>query len=83
MGMFDTLVANCPKCNTKNLFQSKGGDCILEFYDLSDCPDDVMSDANRHAPMPCEKCGISILVDIKNRKIITELSLKLNKILKL
>lgn len=57
MGCFDTVMVPCPKCGTEDQFQSKGGDCLLREYSLAECPDDVLSDVNRHAPNTCEKCG--------------------------
>lgn len=69
MGMFDTILARCPECGEVNEFQSKGGECFLEQYDLSNCPEDVLSDANRHSPQECD-CGAMLSIDIKNRKVI-------------
>jgi RNase P subunit RPR2 len=57
MGCYDTVIVPCPKCGTEAEFQSKGGDCLLRVYSLADCPEDVLSDVNRHAPYTCEKCG--------------------------
>ncbi len=56
MGMFDEIKVPCPKCKTFYYAQSKGGECLLKVYDLTNCPKDVLSDANRHAPFECEKC---------------------------
>ena len=47
----------CPKCGEKYEAQSKGGECSLSQYELAACPQDVLSDVNRHAPFVCEKCG--------------------------
>ena len=30
MGMYDTILVPCPKCGTKEEFQSKSGGCCLE-----------------------------------------------------
>lgn len=56
MGCYDVVKVPCPACGTVEPAQSKGGDCRLLSYDLSDCPMDVLSDVNRHAPFTCEKC---------------------------
>lgn len=56
MGLYDTIMAPCPRCGTKNEFQSKGGDCSLATYELNEAPADVLSDANRHRTV-CERCG--------------------------
>ena len=69
MGMYDTIMANCPKCGEEHEFQSKSGDCFLRIYTLENCPDDVMRDANRHSPNKCD-CGAIFEIDIKNRKAI-------------
>ena len=57
MGMFDTVLVPCPRCGERSKFQSKGGDCILAEYQLEQCPLDVLSDVNRHAPNVCNRCG--------------------------
>ena len=48
MGMFDTVNIPCPKCQTPNEFQSKGGDCLLQTYTLETAPKNVLLDVNRH-----------------------------------
>ena len=70
MGVYDEIVAKCPECNTENFFQTKSGECILAYHKIEDAPADVMWDANRHTPQPCEKCGRYLVVDIENRKLI-------------
>ena len=57
MGCFDIVMVPCPKCGAESQFQSKGGGCSLSAYSLAECPEDVMSDVNRHAPNTCRKCG--------------------------
>jgi DNA-directed RNA polymerase subunit RPC12/RpoP len=64
MGMYDTIMAACPRCGTKNGFQSKGGDCDLSTYELDEAPADVLSDANRH-PMLCSECGTRYRIVVK------------------
>lgn len=65
MGMYDTVVLHCPACNEPLWAQSKGGDCILGHYKLSEAPVDVLSDVNRHAPFECEECGCMFKVELK------------------
>lgn len=73
MGMFDTAIVKCPKCDKKHEFQSKGGECLLDVYSLDDCPDDVMVDVNRHSPYNCD-CGTAFQVDIvKNKAVIVDI----------
>jgi len=69
MGCYDTVLVNCPKCGEEHNFQSKSGECLLEYYTLENCPDSVMSNVNRHSPYKCD-CGVSLKVDILNRKAI-------------
>lgn len=70
MGVYDTVWVECPSCSHKNDFQSKSGECILEHYSLEDCPDNVLHNVNRHAPIECDNCGAKYEVDIKERKAI-------------
>lgn len=67
--MFDTVLVDCPNCGDTSEFQSKGGDCFLRCYTLDSCPEDVLSDINRHAPNHCD-CGISYEVDINNKQAV-------------
>lgn len=69
MGIFDTVLVNCPKCGQEHEFQSKSGECFLRTYTLADCPDDVMINVNRHSPKLCD-CGMLFQVDIPNRKAV-------------
>lgn len=69
MGMFDTIWVKCPQCQADVDFQSKSGQCILGEYELDDCPDDVMLDANRHSPVQCD-CGALLEIDRINRSVI-------------
>jgi len=67
MGMYDSVFIPCPNCGEYNEFQSKGGDCFLETFYLENCPQDVLSDVNRHSPCICE-CGTKYEVDIENKQ---------------
>lgn len=70
MGMYDSVEVPCPKCGELSDFQSKGGDCLLRCYTLEDCPDDVLSNVNRHAPNKCRLCGTLFEVDVSTRTVI-------------
>lgn len=70
MGCFDTIDVPCPHCGTMYPAQSKGGECLLGEYALYDAPEDVMADANRHAPFVCHACKAVFEVDIKNRQTV-------------
>lgn len=69
MGLYDSVIVNCPQCGKEKEFQSKSGDCLLEVYTLEDCPRDVIENINRHSPYKCD-CGILFQVDISTRKAI-------------
>ena len=64
MGCYDIVNVPCPKCGEKQQFQSKSGSCCLSFFELDDCPADVMMDINRHAPATC-KCGTQYYVEFE------------------
>jgi predicted RNA-binding Zn-ribbon protein involved in translation (DUF1610 family) len=70
MGMYDSVLVNCPNCGNANEFISRGGECLLDVYTLEDCPDDVLSNVNRHAPQKCIHCKVNYEVDIEKRKAI-------------
>lgn len=57
MGRYDSVMARCPSCGHRNEFQSKGGPCAMNTYELGNAPADVLSDVNRHAPVECRGCG--------------------------
>lgn len=64
MGVYDSVLVPCPKCGEKQYFQTKSGDCLLEVYELNECPPDVLRNVNRHSPYDCEKCGTKYYVDM-------------------
>lgn len=69
MGLYDSVIVNCPKCGEGHFFQSKSGECFLENYTLENCPDNVLADVNRHSPYDCD-CGTCIKVDIPTRMAV-------------
>jgi len=71
MGMYDSIIVKCPRCGVKHEFQSKSGKCTLGVYSLKNCPNDVLTDANRHSPYEC-KCGSFLSIDIPNKSVLTE-----------
>lgn len=64
MGMFDSVMADCPNCGTKNEFQSKGGACELASYELHEAPAEVLAGAARH-PMRCRKCDTAYKIVVQ------------------
>lgn len=65
MGMFDTVMVPCPRCGEKYEFQTKGGRCLLENYELDEAPIEVLDDVNRNSPVHCRKCSIDFVVGIE------------------
>jgi len=64
MGMFDSVLVPCPKCKKYELFQSKGGACMMAVYKFEDVPPDVLSDINRHSPYRCHLCDTYFAVKV-------------------
>lgn len=62
MGCYDTVLVPCPQCGERSEFQSKGGECLMRTIMLEECPLEVLTDVNRHAPNTCAKCGTSFSV---------------------
>jgi len=58
MGLYDTILFNCPNCGAEYGAQSKSGECILGSYERHAVPVEVCYDANRHSPFECD-CGKS------------------------
>jgi NMD protein affecting ribosome stability and mRNA decay len=55
MGMFDSVMVDCPTCGHKIEHQSKVGDCVLDVFSLENAPYDVaISILNE--PEFCRKC---------------------------
>ncbi len=63
MGMYDRILAECPKCSSEVEFQSKTGPCILSIFKLTEAPPDVMEGVNSCSPLSCDKCGSFLKVD--------------------
>ena len=55
MGMFDSVIAFCPKCGTELEFQSKAGPCLLRNYNINSIPPNIAEDINGDI-LTC-KCG--------------------------
>ena len=68
MGSFNRLMVECPNCRHHNEVQSKGGDCSMSTYHMSeyksDAPiPDVVGLAG-HDPVHCAECGIWYTLEI-------------------
>lgn len=71
MGMYDTVLVPCPNCKELLGFQSKVGECLLMEYTLEGCPENVLSDVNRHSPNECESCGTKFAVELREVTKVT------------
>lgn len=56
MGLFDSVMVPCPKCDKPVEFQSKAGECCCAVYSLADAPAEILADI-MNCPEYCEKCG--------------------------
>ena len=56
MGMFDSVVARCPRCGGELEFQSKSGECSLATYPVYAVPVEVASGADGTSA-ECVGCG--------------------------
>ena len=72
MGMFDTVMVDCPYCGEKTGLQSKAGRCELLEYDLTDAPLDVMGElVSGGGWKQCDNCEGMIVVKANGRPIFT------------
>lgn len=62
MGMFDSVIARCPKCGEKVEFQSKAGMCLLKEYNMNSVPPEIAQDLDGDA-QPCQ-CGETLKLAI-------------------
>lgn len=56
MGMFDTVVTNCPKCRQTNEIQTKAGDRCLDVFDIDSVPVEIARNLHGQEHW-CDKCG--------------------------
>lgn len=70
MGMYDTVRAECPKCNGRIEFQSKAGRCSLTNYDLDSVPFGIADDLDGDTAS-CEGCGevYSLIVGSQPKRV--------------
>jgi len=57
MGCYDEVEIPCPMCGWVYIEQSKGGDCGLDRYNLSNVPLDVLGGIGKHKRFTCGNCG--------------------------
>jgi predicted RNA-binding Zn-ribbon protein involved in translation (DUF1610 family) len=84
MGCYDTVLVPCPECGEIEYFQSKGGDCLMRDFTLDECPTDVLTDINRHAPYECQRCGTKFEVSYTLSKVLktVEVEIPSTKVIK-
>lgn len=61
MGMFDSVIAKCPKCGDEIEFQSKSGDRSLRRYNINSVPPEIARDIDGEV----QSCSCGHLVKIK------------------
>lgn len=67
MGVYDMIEVPCPKCGEIEYAQSKGAwSPEMHTFTLDNCPNDVLSNVNRHAPFYCANCDIYFSVKFMN-----------------
>lgn len=59
MGMYDSVLAPCTKCDEYVEFQSKAGDCLLSRYFLDAVPVAIANDVEGDTEC-CEACGTPV-----------------------
>jgi len=55
MGMFDSILFDCPNCGNKIEDQSKAGDCNLDYYNQDEAPAIIAADCLGDRVV-CQKC---------------------------
>ena len=71
MGMFDTVVVECPSCQRKLDFQSKAGKCNLQKYVLADVPIAIAEDLDTTKRICI--CGESIILCNPNPRVLVRM----------
>ena len=65
MGMFDSLLVNCPQCGNQIEFQSKAGECSLAEYSIFNVPPEVALDCSKDVEI-CSKCGELVKLHVQS-----------------
>lgn len=62
MGMFDSVIVPCPKCNEDQIeFQSKAGKCELVDYSVQSVPMEIALDIDNTSES-CRTCGHTVTI---------------------
>lgn len=67
MGMFDSVICRCPKCDEPVEFQSKAGPCSLATHYPDHVPTIIALSINGHV-RACDKCGVRLRIQLKQRQ---------------
>jgi hypothetical protein len=64
MGVFDSVIAHCPKCENPVEFQSKAGRCYMDVYNSTGVPPEIAAalDGQKQA---CDTCGTEVQIFLK------------------
>lgn len=61
MGLYDSVVMNCPQCGLAVEAQSKAGECNLNVFDRLNAPLSIKADIIGYVTQ-CTHCGKSVKV---------------------
>lgn len=64
MGLFDTVLVDCPKCQHRNEIQTKAGACDLRTYRLAKTPPDIAGSLAGET-VRCDGCSAIIRFDVQ------------------
>jgi len=67
MGSYDIILVPCPKCNTRNSFQTKTGVGLYEDYNIKSAPVTLLSGITRDQIVTCVQCDTRYRCDIRKR----------------
>ena len=69
MGMFDSLLVNCPNCRGEVEFQSKAGDCNLDVYNIHNVPAQIALDCKTDSEV-CLTCGRQVKLLVQSIVVV-------------
>lgn len=61
MGMYDSVMVECPHCKTLVEFQSKAGKCDMEKYPVHEVPPEIAVDIDGDSES-CNNCGTHVVI---------------------
>jgi len=70
MGMYDSVIATCPKCSKNIEFQSKVGQCDLKRYHYKNVPMEIAVDLDASWESTEDCCNTKWVLVIKEHKRI-------------